>query len=581
MQVPNQKQIRQSNISDNEGEIVSSFGLDLTSNPGRIRVAPRLLQVSSTDSNSSITAPATNFAYYGDGTGNKIWTMAGNALQYNNIYPNTSFTTDSVSLPYPVDSTVTDIIDFAGNLVISTNTGGVGTIQYRAVGSSTYNQAATIFSSTNNFFFIYAQRLYFLASSTTINSMTSSYVVATSGSFTTGISEDTQITCVLVGKNKIWIGTINTYTKKGGIHLWDGQATQILARYPLATQGVISGVLKDDVPYFIDVEGKLLGFNGSSFVEIDRLPFERRIGTGAVNSTNTRFIHPRGMEVVDGHIQMLINGVLSDANGTLLSRCPSGIYELDDNNKIYHKYAISYTPVGTNIISDYGQERLVNVGALKQIKTVNPNTNANGTLLTSASFYKPDGTTTTAIFTEDTNDTVQKYGHFTTAWFDAAGIDENLQKIYVKVAKLLNSTDRVDVKFRLDKKDSIELAVNWLSPNTFTTTSDVTSYKNYEAEITQGGGSGYCSKITNVVYSAGVSTVTLKDNANITGAGSIGKVRFQYWIEAGASLQNTNRNYIEYAVGKTFTSAQIKVCMTFTGKNELYSVLTTDKSHKQ
>lgn len=583
IQIPNQLgQVTQSNRSDVKGNIVSSFNIDLTSNVGKIKASPRLLSTSTSASVATLTSPASNFVRF-DGEGGvafRLWATLGTAVHISSTgaYLNGTWAIDSSGTTPTVESGIADINTFGSNLWASTSTA-----LYKRVADATAWTLITnhLSSGLQKIVEPYNNRLYYNYTGTGIRSLDSSDTVANMGGpYTMSITDEFQIYRILAGRNKLWILTIGYGGGKGcAIYEWDGVSTSPNVRYPIPAEGIASGVLKDDVAYVIDTNGILRVFNGSSFVEIDRLPLHGKLLAFDANST-ARFIHPRGMAVIDNRICLLINNLLGDNSGTIAEKCPSGIWELGEDNKLYHKHSITYTGIGTSTITDYGQIRLSSVGALKEIRTANSNSGANGTFICSATYYTNASSTATGIFTDDSNDTVQKGASFVTSEMYSANLTDNWQKIYTQMGKLLNSADKIVVKYRENKQDPTEMTITWLNSTSFTTTdANIANYAvGDEVEVTQGTGGGMCGHIISITNNAGTYTVGVDESFPVTTGTA--KARVQKWTKAG-TFSGTTDNLAEFSIGVPAPRIQIKVFMLFTGKNELERVTVVNKPDRK
>jgi hypothetical protein len=144
--------------------------------------------------------------------------------------------------------------------------------------------------------------------------------------------------------------------------------------------------------------------------------------------------------------------------------------------------------------------------------------------------------------------------------------------------KFENATDKMIFKYRLTEEDPTYATITWATTSSFTTTTDVTDYVGYEAEIIQGTGSGACPQIVSVTDNAGTYTVVI-DNA-ITGVtATTAKARFQKWIKIG-EVSGTIMNYKELPImDKRSTQIQIKGVLEWTGDSELNKMIINSKPY--
>ncbi len=567
----------QPNVSTKTGSIYTSFNLDLIEDEGNVRVGKRLLLNINTTDDATLTSYPAGFAYFGS----KFWGVAGasgTGYVFSASHIDSSFAhVTSGSAPATCDSTISDIIVSNSILYVSTAS---ATVYYTADGTTW----STLSSGTSDSAFThmmcsFAGRTYMTKLESQIISWDASNTVASPGDIATlqlGNSDSNVITFIRAASNKIWIGTVNKLGGKGYVYSWDGASLQTTSTYKLESAGALSCVIKDDVPYIIDANGKLFWWNGGTFKPLQQV-FRRKskVLYNAYSGVNNRFIHPNGMSIIRNKINILINGSNYDAaapNATQEETIPSGIYEYDEQKGLSHKYSFGLTKSG-GTISDYGQTRILGVGGLAEILTASAPITTNGSFLAGASYYTDATTTTSGIFYDDLNDTLQKGFYLVTPKIYSPSITDTFQSIYYRFKKLTNAADKIVVKYRTVAADFVEASITWTSTTTFTTTTDVSSYwtsgTGGEVEVVQGVGAGRCSHITSIVNNAGTYTVTVDET--YTGASTqTAKARFQSWIKLGKTTDTTSFfNNLQFPLSGTATWVQIKIWGLFTGRQEI------------
>lgn len=579
IQIPGQnKQFNQNNKSDILGNIWSSFNLDLRSNFGRLRLSPRLMVSSSTEFVATITSAPCAFKYFSidGGTTYKYWTIAGTKVHSGSSSLQGSFTADLTSgSPTTCDTTLSDMELAYGNLYVTVNENKL----YKLTSSGTWsNFALGSDISVPRMMTVYGGTLYVSADTNKIYNVTDADVVSTTGTtpktLTIGTAGDESnlITWIKAASNRIWIGTINRKGGKGAIHEWDGASTQVSRTYRLESQGTLACVIKDDVPYVVDTNGKLLVPNGGTFQEIARLPTDNLFLTRATVNVNNRFIHPNGMSVIDGRVCMLVNNLNGNSTGTINENLPSGIWEYDPNIGLYHRYSPSYYDDDGDTTRDYGQNRVSVVGALSDFKNFDASASANGTFLAGITYYTDASSTRSAIFIDDSNDLVQKVGYFVTPWIDSSQIKDTWQKIWITYRRFLDSNDKIVVKYRQNESSPTELSITWSASDSFVSTTDLSSYVGYEVEVIQGEGSGICTHITSVTTVGSNYLVYVDETMPITN-GSTAKIRLQNWKKIGVITgQIDESSELALANAKDSERIQVKVWMKFTGKDQLHTL---------
>lgn len=579
IKIPQNSQFIQSNQSDVLGSLVGSFNLDLTTNLAKTRVT-RTIRTTNQTTNTDLTSYAVGFKIFNNGSSTRIWTVAGSKVHSSPsaISPNSQFSADTTtSSPVTCNSTASDIEVFNGALYVTTydgagdklvkNTGSLWTVNGTGLGAQSATHMMTV----------YASRLYMIGNGPrTIYSMNTSDVIATSGSNTLTLESNYRITFLRSSSNRIWIGTIAS-SGKGYVYEWDGTSSQATRSYRLEAQGALACVIKDDVPWIMDTNGRLCVYSNGTFVEAARLPVNNKYLLNATNTVNDRFIHPNGMTLSEGRINLLIRNTNGDSASSIEEYCPSGVWEYDSQIGLYHKLSLSYTWKDTNTITDYGQNRVSGVGAIADMKLTNSSGNSTGNIIIGATVYKDASSTDAGVWTNDTFDAVtgstgekatQGFGYFVTTKIDASKVEDMWQKAYVFHEKFLTTSDKIVVKYRLEQEPATAASITWVNTNTFTTFTDVSDYvEGDEVEITQGTGGGFCAHITNIQAGAGPSYIVTLDETFTGVTTGTAKARFQKWRKAGV-IQDAE-TFDGVPIGESSDWIQLKVGMLSTGKNEI------------
>lgn len=576
---PNGKWV-QRNRSDVFGSIWSSWNLDLTTNEGKLRVSPR--GVITTDDITNLGV-AIGFERFNGGSGNSgFYTVAGDrAFKNGAVDASVAFADGSGATTHSSDTA--DIMFFrkANRLVTSFQT----SLQSNNATSWATVAGSPLVSGTVHMMCEYGNKGYVTDNYKTVISFDTSMNTTTAGNpntFSLGaLSLDNiglMFTKLLAASDRIWLFTLSAAIGQPcSTFAWDG-ATQDdpMAEYVHEHGGVLAATLIHDVPYVMTVEGFLEVFNGGTFAKVpnSRLPVNpTKFLKNSFSGANDRWIHPNGMISIENRkINILINNEYHD--GTFEENLPAGVWEfdLDDTSRgWYHKLPLS---LYASTVTDFGQSRVSRVGGLYYAKTPT----GNGTLLMGAQLYSDATATKEVIETNNTADTIQKFGYVVTTKIPSQNLEDEWQSLYVRCKKLLASTDAIIAKYRTSEVVPTEATITWTSTTTCTTTTDVSAFVGYEMEVLQGKGGGKCSKITSAVNNAGTYTITLQET--FTGASSgTAKARFQYWIEIG-KLTNQALKFFQAAIGVPDTWIQFKLCMQFTGIDEVEDLLLENKKHQ-
>jgi hypothetical protein len=406
--------------------------------------------------------------------------------------------------------------------------------------------------------------------------------------------------CMAAGSDKIWIGTMRSNNGSGSwdnanpgtyssVYEWDGISSKPTKEYKIPAQGVASIVMWRDIPVIMDTEGVLRKYDGQGFVEIGRLPVRRNqqlrfIWSYTGGNRTQNFIHPKGLCISkDDTILAFINGNSVYDSNNIIENLPSGIWEFDGKGSVVHRNSLSLLPQTSTSLTDYGQNKLALIGSLANIKTSNFGV-GESQLWCGAQFYTTASATDYGVFSDAPSPTNngtypegQKYGYFVTPFYQSnmvngrqPGASELWKKIWLNYRQLLDSGDKIIVKYRTVEATPLYPTITWVNTTSFTTTTNLTAYVGYEVEIVQGVGGGKCSHITSVVNNSGTFTVTVDET--YTGATTTTAIiRVQNWTKIG-SINDQNSEMKQLPIGKNTSRLQVKVCMQFTGDDEVHQL---------
>ena len=506
----------QTNRSDDLGSLWSTLNLDFQSNLGTMRVAPRLKKNTNTTDQANLGEPVA-FKYFG-----VFHAIAGGRIFVGGTSANDVFTPDTATNSQTSYSALSDLQIFNGILFSTTNTeiwslDGAGGTWTRRGGAAPLGSSSHMMAYFKKF-----NRLYVIGDVTKIYSLDTAYSLATTGDYSLNLNSPNQqevSICMKATSDSIWIGAGNylNETGRGKIYQWDGISAQVTNEYILDANACMAILIHNDIPYAFDSNGALLKFNGSSFEEIGRLPNNNLVNVNYV--VNTSFIHPNGLLATKNNtILALVRNRNNDSTSSIPENLPSGVWEWSSDFGFTHKHSISYNPVASSTITDYGQNRVALTGALSNGDALSSPT-GTGTILVGVNYYTDATNIVSGIFVDDSENTIQKKGYFVTTWFNSQQIEDKWARIWTVYRRFLASNDSIVLKYRLYEEEPIEATITWTSTTTFTTTTDVTAYSptatgfngtsGGEVEIIRGTGGASCAHITSIVNNAGTYTVTL------------------------------------------------------------------------
>lgn len=587
---PNQNGYLQTNRSDRLGSLWSTFNLDFQSKLGTMRLAQKLVTNTTSSDDADLGRP-TAFELF-----NNFWfAIAGTRIFVtgtNDGLVTTAFEEDA-STGFQTDyaSNFSDLAIFDARLW-STTTDNLQSLSGYPGGTWTSRDALQSGVVHKMVYFKKFNRLYYIDTNSAISSIDSSNAVVNApGNYYIDIGNSIgKLTTLVATTDSIWIGTkVDTDYGFSMIGQWDGFSSQLTNSYMINAASVIAMTVHKNTPYAIDSEGRILIYTGYGFDEIARLPIDRILLANATANapTNGKFVHINGFIPTKNNTLLInVNNLMGDVGATVNENLPSGVWELDlTTNNLTHKYSPTLKALSSSTITDYGQNRILGVGAIR-VNTMDAATAAGrSTLLAGYTYYTDATTTKSGIFIDSpdkptTDNEGQKRGYFVTTWFESNEITDNWTRIWATYRRFLNSADKIILKFRLNEEAPVLATITWTSTTTLTTTTDVSAYAptlapfdgitGGEVEVLQGTGSGSNTHITSVSFSTPTYTVTL-DTA-VTGVTGTAKARFQKWIKLG-EITGQVLQYGSFPITLTSTRIQMKVCMEFTGDDELHKLI--------
>jgi hypothetical protein len=595
------KKFIQTNRSDILGNLWATFNIDLQSNLGAIRVSPKLRVNTSTANDADFGLPCA-YAHF-DG---RMWAVAGTRIfknTANNIIG--SFSEDASSgVRTDYTATYSDLAVFNSRLWATSSV----RLQSKAsdgAGEGAWTDRATITTGVAHrlSYFKKFDRLYFTDGGTSVKSISTADVEATSGDYFINIGTSLgTIQCLRSTSSDVWIGTMREITSSGAdstqgarVLRWDGISSQISTEHIIDAQGVMAMWVDNDVPYIMDSNGCLLKYTGYTFEEIGRLPLNKELLINAIG-TSQWFIHPNGLvSTKNNTILALINGSLGDYSVSSLNlkeNLPSGIWEWSSETGFTHKHSPTYTPVfisgvEATDITDFGQLRIDNVGGLANANLYSTNSSGRGTLMCGITYFTNATSTTHGLFIDSpipTDITAtsegKKFGFFITDWVQASQLKDLWSKLSVRFKQFLNSSDKIILKTRFREATATNITITWASTTSFFTTTDVSALRGYEVQVENGTGAGKCAHISSVSYSAPNYSVTLDESFIGTTSGTARAV-VRNWKKVGTVTGQTIESAIK-TLSKTGNSSeriQVKVGMQITGDGEFYELGIINKPH--
>lgn len=574
------------------GDMWATWNMDLLSSPGKFRVSARPLVHTSSVSNGLLTAPVSFVRSLSD-------TLSGSAMDSYFAICNqrilkmtvasltaTMFGTDTLSNSptSTLSNLYSDAVDFNGNLVVSTNTGGGSgsdaTLARLVAGVWTANWygslsgAPTLTTGIPHPLCVGFTKELLIGNGNIIVSINGT----TPNTTRLTLSSEYEAQWIRSSSSAYWIGCRNKQGGEGRVFMWDGKSDYVVGEYKLGSDITFSGVIKGEIPYTVNGNGVLLAFNGGGFSEVARFPIanERR-GNKLDDNFNTTGRYPmninrNGMAIIDGEIHILVSAGLNNTSYTFLENMLSGIWCYTQENGLHHRYSVvKNSSSGSEF--DYGSPKLLQAGALFAVNaggSAIPGTPASiereKSFFAGAKLYSDASSTEISVINYLNSDAKPKMGYFITPKLRGVEALQNWQKAWLTYETLKNSGDSITLKYRTSTnfRFSFDQSGTWASSTTFTTTATEFSGVSAgdELEVMSGEGSGLSATITTIVNNAGTYTVTI-DTA-LTGASGTFQMRVSNWTEIG-SITDLIDGYKAFGLAPKSTWIQFKVLMYGTG----------------
>lgn len=595
------KILKQSNSSSVLGNIVESFNLDLRADIGKVRVSKTKKIADFTSSlgtTQMISAINQNNGipfFFGLEVG-----LDGIYVGDGGTFYSSTFTRDASSAEHSASSS--DLTINNGYVYTSSN----NSIFYSPTSSfGTWTEIASpaLTSNTPHLLSSLGNRTYVTNLDYKVAAISSSNVVTLTGTGTLNLDmPGYTITILMAGLDRVWVGLSSLQQGQFGttyVYEWDGESENTPSqKYEIDASGIIAGVVKDGMPYILDTNGRLLVYSGSRFSEVARLPYKQGELMNNYNSNqlNQRAIHPRAMTVDNDEILINVSNILHGSSSTEkhFADFPSGVWAYNQDNGLYHKYSAGNQPCAdedAENLSSYGEIVVDQAGPVfVHDPIISFNTLGEGGRVVFACRYfnssnnntqsgDVDVTYKTALFGSDIQDISQKWGYFITPEIHSKDILDTWQNIYSTYKKLLDTTDKIVVKYRTERDSKTTAGISWIDFNIIETAYDVSGYaEGDEIQFIQGFQSGKSFHIETITDLGGTYRITLDDNSSIEPYDKTSLAQFSKWIKAGEITYSDKQQYKELTLPTKNKSpmVQFKVCMQFTGEDELYGI--TSKS---
>lgn len=507
MQIPDQnRNFSQPNIGENYGNLAFTYGIDLKSNKGKIRVSERTKELINSNDETDFSGYAGNIFKYA-GSGGKVLAVSDRTYIGDPSDITAGLAQDTDGSPPTGGNTVVSGCEFNGLALVSdgTNIKSYNGSTWSSFWQGTLGQSAL---ATGNRRFMRVGpngNLYITDGGNKVYRVryTGTYSVSTTGNGTLDLSATSyKFTAMEPSSTRMWLGTENPHGKAVIVE-WDmsANASSPNKLHEVGAEAVRCIFIHNDIPHAVLSTGKIVAYNGISFSEVPGFQFPVKEN----HSLSDSFIHPNGWAIIDGLPHLLVSGIVEDATDTYTGNrksnwiMPSGVYCVDSEIGVYLRYQLRHYHVPF-------------VGALMELDTLDTK------FLASYEYYDKDKNLVSVLDYHDRANSQATTAYLASSW------KENFAQGTKDVTLMLDPLalgESIRVFYRDKNEDSTTFEGVWASKTQFNVVGvDLGIEKGNIAFVKVGNGSSELlrveevnesSNVTGIVFDQQVSSVTAQD----------------------------------------------------------------------
>lgn len=549
------KQFIQSNVGDYQGNLWSTFNIDLDTQPGVIRTSKKLQRVLSPDDfgDDIVQAISIYNTYYYSVTDDRV----SRCVTSDDPTLNASWS-DVATFNAEDLGKETDAVNFEGLFLISTGTDVMswdGTTKDNDWWtSSTGGGAGTPLTSGQPHIMEVLRTgndTLFVTDGSDVR-----YVNLEAGHTTIALEANQTAVSLTPSLDRMWVGTLTNSEENAFVYEIQVGNDAASSAYPVAGRAALAMFTYRNTPFVITERGYIQAFNGAGFQTVSQFPWateskvmeDARPGTIAQQS-DSRAIHPKGVRV-DGkyaYIFVNTNDEYSNPADILNSRSFSGVWVLDlETYSLTHRYSLA---TETN---EYGYAEVTRSAPI--LLTNIPNTR----IMVGGEISNADANRGGLWMESD--DTPQ--GFFTTVRHESESIADTFESFTVK-ADTLDATDSVTIKSKTATLSTYPVSlddVTWLDASAFTTTASLTNVEvGDEVFILSGHGAGNLLTITDI---SGTNTKTVTTDGTIGVLNELSDVQIENWKKHEETMTAENGEWKKWGGPEgTHTACEYKVVL--------------------
>lgn len=565
-----------------KGELLGSFwsskGVDITTNPGKVRLSERLYRVFDSDDDADMEVPVAFIRTNADTT-DRYWVLtqaSASSASDGLMFKTTDTSPIGTWAQDAIASTPTDCFDNMeifgqassyDRLIVARDTdlalmnNGAWTASWWV---TTLSQSAL--SASNPHFIHNFLNLLLVPDGNVVHTVDDSLVVVASR---ITLPKEYQIIWVKNDGYRVYFGTRNLKGGDGLVFPWNG--TDQTYEKPMRSGGYTSMAGTPDengIMTIVNDKGQILKANGDDFTQAAAFPcFQSKLRWNDSLADRDQMIHPNGMRLIEGQLHFLVNSMMGGSNEVLLSRFHSGVWVLDKDAGLYLKYPVSSYDGATD--NSWGDYMIEFAGALFET------TRDQGRFLVGMQSEKADLVSLRSILLSQVETTASQHGYFITPQIQSDDVQAFWKRFKLAFKELENSTDRIIVKYRVSKDKNFfeegetnhanQETIEWdaSASNTFTVTAAgspgmANAAVGMEVEILRGRGSGGLAHILTIALAGGTYTVTLDEDIPNAAGGATALATIQNWTKLGTISSQTIDKKL-FSIAKRSPWIQFKV----------------------
>jgi hypothetical protein len=542
--IPDDKgKIIQPNSGNSLGNVFASYGLDLDTNRGKIRLSAQVKEALTDADDADFAGYAAAIVpYSGD-----LYAVSDFTFKADIDTPTTGWTKETAGTEPDVGNTITDAVVFDGLLLVADATdihSYNGTTWSGTYWTSTLGQSA-LQSGERHLMKVGSDgNLYIVDNGNKLYKVHPVSGATVTGAGTLDFSATSlEFTALATTSTRLWIGCKDTGGNFGAILEWDmsAESTAVNRIHEIQAEAVRCIAVWNDVPYAVLSDGRIKYFNGVNFVDYEG--FEFPVAEGQKLSAD--FIHPNGWDIIDDLPHFLVTGRTATQTEATATReanwaMPAGVWCMDPKVGLYCRFPIG---TGESTQEDYGKPTIKQVGALFAMKSGRYDTTK---FLASYEYYLDNGSTARSVLAYyDNSNSQATRGWLVTPFATSLREQWKLTELFHEP---LPANAKINVYHRSSDEDGVLLSGTWVNTTTFNAVATLTGIEAGDLAYIKGGpGSNQWIKVAGVSESSTVTSLVLAEANSFATGGDVGAVQVFNFKYMG-TISDTTRDHHDLAV---------------------------------